>query len=128
MDLEVLVDNKNGKVWDMSDVVSDLEWQTTRIGKAGSLSFTLIDDPFSDKNMTVNNGDIVRVRLDKSNVFYGYVFELSYGVDEGVKIKAYDQIRYLMANDTYVFAGKTATDIVRKIATDAGLKLGALVD
>lgn len=129
MALEVLIDNINGKLWDISEIVSDLEWQTTRIGKAGSLSFTLVDGGlYEDKSFTVKNGDIVRVRLDKTNVFYGYVFELGFGREEDIEIKAYDQIRYLMADDTYVFAGKTATEIIRKIATDNGLKVGSLAD
>ncbi|MCD9026054.1 XkdQ/YqbQ family protein [Cohnella silvisoli] len=129
MPLEVMIDNKNGKVWDISDIVSDMEWQTTRIGKAGSLNFTLIDGGlYENASFAINNGDIIRVRLDGTNVFYGYVFEISFSADEDVKIKAYDQIRYLMASNTYLFAGKTATEIIKTIASEFKLKIGTLVD
>nr|WP_125665885.1 hypothetical protein [Paenibacillus baekrokdamisoli] len=125
----MFLDNKNGDVWNISNIASDIEWQTSRIGKAGSLSFTIVTGGlYQDKKFTINNGDIVRVRKGGTNVFYGYVFEIGSGMDEGFKIKAYDQIRYLMGNDTYVFTGKTATEIVKKIADDTGLKTGNLVD
>ncbi|MBB6633564.1 XkdQ/YqbQ family protein [Cohnella thailandensis] len=130
MQLEVMLDKKNGRVWDISEIVADLQWQTARIGKAGTLSFTLIDNNrfYGDKSFAIRNGDIIQVRKDQTNVFYGYVFEIGYGAGEEIRIKAYDQIRYLMANDTYVFTGKTATEIIQKIATDSGLKLGKLAD
>lgn len=122
--LEVLVDNKDGNVWDISELVSDLSWKTSRIGKAGSLDITYI----KDKNFKANNGDVVRVKFKDHNVFYGYVFEVGDGKDEAIKIKAYDQFRYLMANDTYVFKNITATQVIKQITTDFGLKTGIMED
>ena len=127
--LEVLIDNKNGTVWDLSDINAGLTWKTSRIGKASSVEITLVDGGiYQARDFAINNGDILRVRYNGSNVFYGYVFSVAGGKSETVKITAYDQVRYLMSNDTYVFAGKTATQVISKIASDFGLKVGTLAD
>lgn len=122
--LEFLLDNKNGNVWDISELVTDVTWKTSRIGKAGSLDFSLL----KDADLTINTGDIVRVRLDDQKVFYGYVFTPEIGKNEELKVTAYDQIRYLLANDTYVFSNVTATEVLSRIAGDFGLKTGTLID
>ncbi len=124
---EILLDNKNGKVWDISQIVCDISWKTVRFGKPGSLEFTLIKDGIS-KDFQYNNGDVVRFKKDGNKVFYGYMFKKDGGKDEGVKITCYDQIRYLMASDTYVFKDVTAGDILKRIAGDFKLKTGRIDD
>lgn len=131
MTISVKILNRQGSggEWDVSEIVEGLSWKTSRIGKAGSVSFTLVKgSPFESSDFTYNNGDIVRVRVDKTNVFHGYIFSIDEGRDEAVTITAYDQMRYLMNVDTYVFKGVTATEILQRIAKDFGLKLGTVVD
>lgn len=128
-DLEVIVDNKNGTLWNMTEVISDLTWKTSRIGKPSSVDFTYINASiYQDPTFRINNGDIVRVRNKGMNIFYGYIFTIDGGKDEVVKITAYDQTRYLMSNDTYVFQNVTATQVIRKIAGDFKLKTSKLED
>ncbi|WP_328802032.1 hypothetical protein T3H97_06380 [Paenibacillus sp. LX16] len=127
--MEILLDNKNGRVWDVSQIVSDATWTTKRIGAASSFEFTMIKGGiYQDPSFVINNGDVIRVRDGDWNIFYGYVFEINESRDESVKVKCYDQIRYLMSNDTYVFKGIKASDVVRRIADDFGLKTGTLQD
>jgi hypothetical protein len=127
--LEVMIDNKNGNIWDIADLVSNVTWKTSRIGKAGSLDFTFVKGGlYQNEDFHIENGDIVRVRKDGMNVFYGYVFKIDSGQDEDVKVTAYDQLRYLMANDTYTFKGSTAKEIIQSIASDFKLKTGQLDD
>lgn len=124
---EVLLDNKNGNVWDISGIVSDITWKTSRIGSPGSLDITLIKGGiYQDVSFQVNNGDIIRFRYNNQNVFYGYVFSVDGGRDEAVRIKCYDQIRYLMNKDTYVFSQVTVADIIRRIADDFNLRTGQI--
>lgn len=128
-DVELLIDNKNGNVWDISEIAQDITWKTSRIERPGSLKFSLVKgSPFQSSEFTVNNGDIVRFRWENTNIFYGYVFTTEHKRDEEVQITAYDQIRYLLSKDTYVFSNVTATDVVRRIAQDFGLKTGTLED
>lgn len=122
--LQVLVDNRNGNVWDLP--VSSMSYKTARIGKASSVDFTFLSGGiYESTNFQINSGDIVRVTLDDIPVFYGYVFKIDGGRDESVKIAAYDQTRYLMGSDTYVFKNTTATNVLKKIANDSGLKIAS---
>ncbi|MHA6258361.1 XkdQ/YqbQ family protein [Sporosarcina sp. CAU 1771] len=122
--MEVLIDNKNGIVWDMP--VSNVEWKTNRVGKVGTLDVTfVISEPLKHP---IENGSIIRVKDGKVGVFFGYVFEVSFGDDDTVKVKAYDQLKYLMFNDTYVFPAMTATKLITRVVTDAKLKVGKFED
>lgn len=127
--LEVLIDNKNGNIWDITNIISEVSWSTSRIGKPGKLDMTLIKHGlYQDNSFQYSNGDVIRVRKGNTNVFYGYIFAIDESEDEAVRITCYDQIRYLLTNDTYVFSNITATDIVRKIASDFNLNTGLIDD
>lgn len=122
--MEVIIDNRVGEVWDVSELVSELTWKTNRVGNAGSVEFTLVKDGV----FSCNNGDVVQCYVDGRNVFYGYVFSVDRGKDDAFNITAYDQLRYLMANDTYVLENVTATQVIRQICGDFGLRVGELAD
>lgn len=125
--ITVLLDNKNGNVWDLSEIAGDISWKTSRIGKAGSLDFTLITTGmYQSKDFTIQNGDIVQVRYDDNPVFHGYIFSLEGGSGESIKVKAYDQTRYLMASDTFVFKNKRASEIIVEVANKFKLKTGKI--
>jgi len=127
--LEILIDNKNGRVWDVSEIAKDLTWTTTRVGRPASVEFTILNSGiYQDRAFTVQNGDIVRVRKDDTNVFYGYVFGVKQNQDAEINVKAYDQVRYLLNKDTYVFKNVTTGDVIRKIAADFNLKVGRIDD
>jgi hypothetical protein len=126
---EIVIDNKNGSLWDITSLVSDVSWKTSRIGKASSLNVTFVkDSPFQSKSFTCNPGDVIRVKKDGINLFYGYVFVIDQGNDDEVKLTAYDQIRYLTASDTYVFKNATAAEVIAQIAKDTGMAVGTLTD
>lgn len=122
--MEVLIDNLNGTVWDVP--VSSIEWKTSRIGQIGTLDAKLVvNKPLEHP---INNGNVIRVMDGKSKVFYGFIFEVGFGTDSAVTIKAYDQLKYLMFNDTFVFSSTTASAAIKKIATSAKLKIGTFED
>ncbi|MBP1906800.1 hypothetical protein J2Z32_003464 [Paenibacillus turicensis] len=122
--LEVITDNKQGGVYNISELVTDATWKTSRIGKPSSFDMTILQD----SNYILNNGDIIRAKYDDVPIFYGYVFSVGRQMEETLRIKAYDQMRYLTSNDTYVFANKTAAAIMKQIAADFGIKVGAVAD
>lgn len=127
--LEILVDNKNGRVWDVSEIAKDLTWTTIRVGRPASVEFKLINSGiYQDRSFTINNGDVVRVRKGDSNLFFGYVFSVRQNRDAEISVKAYDQVRYLLNKDTYVFKGVTTGDVIRRIAADFNLKVGRIDD
>jgi len=127
--LEVLVDNRNGNAWDMSQLISSMTWSTSRVGKPASVSISFSKGAiFQDRSFTINNGDIIRVQEDGVPVFYGYVFSIETDESNTVKLTAYDQMRYLMVNDWCMLKNVTATEIIRYIAKKFDIKLGELVD
>ncbi|PYI57017.1 XkdQ/YqbQ family protein [Paenibacillus flagellatus] len=129
MRVEISIDNRDGNVWDLSGLVPGFTWRTARIGKAGSLTLSFVKGGlYESRYFAYNPGDVVRVRVDDRDVFYGYIFGVDTGKDEEVTITAYDQMRYMMTSDTYVFQNTTATEIIRKIASDFGLTVGELAD
>lgn len=129
MSLTIEIHNREGNKWDVSNIVEGLSWKTTRIGTAGTVSFTLVKGAiYQSKDFMYRNGDGVAIAVDNNKIFYGYIFSIDEGRDESVKITAYDQIRYLMNTDTYVFKGITATDVLKRIAIDFNLKLGTVAD
>jgi hypothetical protein len=127
--LQILLENKDGSIWDISEIVTSVNWRTVRVGKAGTLTFTVIRDGlYQAKEFKIEPGSVVSVKYKSSPMFYGYVFELRYDMDDAVQITAYDQIRYLDASDSRVFKGVTAGHIIKQIAADFGLKSGMIAD
>ncbi|MBU5486464.1 hypothetical protein KQI86_19365 [Clostridium sp. MSJ-11] len=124
MQIELLLDNKNGNMFNISELITEVAWKTKRKGKSSSLDFQFIKDP----NVTISNGDVVSFKVDNNNVFYGYVFDISGSKDQEIKVTAYDQIRYLLSNDGYAFVNKKASQIISQIAKDTGLKIGTIED
>ncbi len=122
--IQLLLDNKNGSVFDISELVTEVTWKSKRKGKASSLEFKLL----KDSNVTISNGDVISFKVDNDNVFYGYVFENSGSKDPIVKVTAYEQTRYLLYNDTYVFTNKKASQIIAQIAQDINLRIGTIED
>ncbi|BDR73622.1 phage protein [Clostridium tetani] len=124
MQIQLLVDDKKGNVFDISELVSEITWKTKRKGKPSSLDIKLL----KDKTISINNGDVVSFKVDNNKVFYGYVFDNSGSKDPEIKLTTYDQIRYLLFNDTYVFKNKKASQIISQIAKDVSLRAGTIED
>ncbi len=123
MKIELLVDNREGEILDISDLVCDLSWKTSRKGKAGSLDIKHM----KTEDFTIDNGNIVRFSVDGNNVFYGYVFENSGSRNKDeISLTAYDQIRYLMFNDIYWCTNKRADEIIIQLIKNLGLKSGTI--
>ena len=99
-----------------------LEW--TRKGSPGKLRFSIVQDDV----IRFQEGDAVRLAVNGTNVFYGFVFEKSHssGAPYLIEVTAYDQLRYFKNKDTYNFVNKTATEIVNMIAKDFRLRTGSL--
>ena len=124
MQIQLLLDNKKGNIFDISELVSEIIWKTKRKGKPSSLDIKLL----KDNQISISNGDIISFKVDNNKVFYGYVFENSGNKEPITKLTVYDQIRYLLFNDTYVFKNKKASQILMQIAKDVGLRVGTTED
>lgn len=105
-------------------VTGEIQWQTERKGKAGSLTFKVV----KDSTINFTEGDAVRLKADGKNIFYGFVFQKKRDKEGIITVTAYDQLRYLKNKDTYVYSNKTASEVVQMLAKDFNLQCGTLED
>ena len=105
-------------------VQSGVQWDTSRKGSPGKLTFSLVKDAVID----FAEGDAVSFYDGETQVFYGFVFKKSRDKSGVIDVVAYDQLRYLKNKDTYVYTNKTASEVVRMLAEDFSLKLGTVED
>lgn len=115
---------QNGKKLYMPSVLEEIEWQTSRSGEAGKLTFKVI----YDEKLVIEEGNAVRFKWKKNGVFYGFIFKIKTDRDKILTITAYDQLRYLKNKETYVYSNKKASDVIRMIASDFRLNAGNIED
>ena len=101
-----------------------IEWQ--RSGQPGKLTFECV----KTENLSFSEGDVCRFSVDNTPLFYGFVFEKARTGSsfEKIKVTVYDQLYYLKNKDFFQYENKTATEVIRMLAEDFGLNLGALKD
>lgn len=81
-----------------------------------------------DPNLNFEEGDTVKFTLNRGAVFFGYVFEKQRDGKNSISVTCYDQIRYLKNKDCYVIGAMTATEFIKMVADDFGLKCGYMDD
>lgn len=115
---------QNGQTVYEPVVAGSISWETKRSGQPGKCSFTLIPDG----RLQIQEGNAVRLDVGGTPVFFGFIFERSWGNDGEVKVTAYDQLRYLKNKDSYNYTDKTAGEVIQMIAADFNLMTGELED
>ena len=99
-------------------------WETELDGAPGRFTFRILDDAA----LRIAEGDRVEITSTERNIFQGNIFTRRRNHHGVVSVVAYDQTRYLKNKDTINRAGFTAATLLRKIASDYGLKLGRVAD
>ena len=97
-----------------------IEWERT--GLPGKMTFTTI----KSGDMSFNEGDVVSFYYDNKPMFLGFVFTKKRNREGHIEVTCYDQIRYLKNKYTYLFENKTATQIIKALCKDFGLKTGEM--
>ena len=115
--------NSNGKAHELSNIVSNVEWSTFKVGAPSKLEIQIAKGYATTIGFVA--GSIVALKYNGKGVFYGYLFNINTDMDQ-IKLTFYDQLRYLTASATYVFKNARIKDIVTAIALDFGLKVGSL--
>ena len=111
-------------IMDYSTAATDAELTTTRFDSPAKLTFTVLEQ----SGISIPEGSSVELAVDGLKMFKGYVFTASQNRDGEVEYTAYDQLRYLKANASYVFEAMTLPQIIQQIAADFDLTCGTLVD
>ncbi len=125
MTTELLIYNKSsGKIWEVSGCTQTASWTTNRTGSPGTFQFTLN----ANGGISFFEGDVVRFSVDGQLQFYGWVFTKSKDRWGVIQVTCYDRLRYFKANASYMFYDQTAGDMVRQIAGDLQVEVGAISD
>ena len=119
----IVLEKRTGKSWDIAPQTQKVTYTTNRTGSPGTLKFTV-----NAAGISFVEGDTVRFSVDGQVVFLGWVFTKSRDRYAVIDVTCYDQLRYLKASASYCFVGRTAGDIIREIAQDFQLTVGALDD
>jgi hypothetical protein len=94
VDVELLIQHGN-EVFAPA-VEEGITWTTERKGCPGQLQFNVVKDSI----LNFTEGDAVRLKVNGSEVFYGFVFKKKRDKEQLISVTAYDQLRYLKNKDT----------------------------
>lgn len=122
MGAEILI--QHGSTIQYPAVVEGAKLTLERKGTPGKLTFTVV----KDSKLNFQEGDPVKLTLDGTPMFYGFVFIKSRDKDGTIDVTAYDQLRYMKNKDTITEEGLKASDLLKRIATDFRLNLGTVED
>lgn len=122
MGAEILI--QHGSTIQYPAVVEGAKLTLERKGTPGKLTFTVV----KDSKLNFQEGDPVKLTLDGTPMFYGFVFIKSRDKDGTIDVTAHDQLRYLKNKDTITEEGLKASDLLKRIATDFRLNLGTVED
>ena len=95
-----------------------------RKGTPGKLEFTVVKGP----GLNFAEGDPVKLTVNGTAMFYGFVFKKKRDKGGTIDVVAYDQLRYLKNKDTITEEGLKASDLLKRLAADFRLNLGSVED
>ena len=113
MNILLAVQLPNTKVFEISQVVFDISWTTTLLEQPGKVRFSVPNNI----ELILEFATTVNLRIDDIPIFYGYVVNMTASEDT-ITYEAVDQVFYLKNKESYVFSGKTATQIFKAICAD----------
>lgn len=122
MELELLIQNGSTIYYPVVEGKIKLTWE--RKNTPGKLEFTVVKDGV----INFQEGNPVKLTVDGTPMFYGFVFKKRRDNGPTISVTAYDQLRYLKNKDTITAEGLKASDLLKRIATDFRLNLGAVED
>lgn len=125
--LELIVQSsEDGTIYDLSNISKSISTSKPIDSSAGKCSFSI---DTNKQKIRIPMGSTVSLTVTeqgkKKGKFFGYVFSTEPKGNE-VNVTAYDQLRYLKNNETYVLTGTTMERIIKLIGNDFGLRLGTI--
>lgn len=114
----------NSKTLFVPCVVEGIEWTTERKGMPGKLTFECM----WDSALNIEEGNPVKFRFNDRDVFYGYIFTKQRTKVPRFNVIAYDQLRYFKNHDSYIYKYKKASEVLKMVAADYGLRVGTIED
>lgn len=122
--ITIIVQNENTIYYPVLEEGAEITWE--RQGSPGKLKFSCV----IDEALKIEEGNPVKVNVDDTDIFYGFIFSISRSGSNPkvIEVTVYDQLRYFKNKDTYVYSNKKASDVIRMVTNDFGLQVGSIED
>lgn len=121
----MVIEISNNKKIFQAAVEGNIVLQTERKGAPGRLTFNVLPQ----EGHGFSEGNSVALKTDNGKgVFFGFIFSKKRDKKGIISVVAYDQLRYLKNKYTYVYRNKTASEVIKMLAADFGLKCGKIAD
>lgn len=124
MKVDLIIQNGSTIYYPAAEEGISLEWD--RKGSPGKLKFSVAKDDV----LSFQEGNAVKLTVDGTDMFYGFVFTKSRSGKSPylIDVTCYDQLRYFKNKDTYVYTNKKASEVIKMLADDFRLNVGTLED
>lgn len=125
--LELIIQNsEDGTIYDVSNLVTKVSTSKPISSSAGKCSFSINTNVYK---ISFPMGSTVSLKVTengkKKGKFFGYIFNANPDGDN-TDFTAYDQLRYLKNNESYVLTGTTHEKLIKLIGNDFNLRLGKI--
>ena len=122
----IIQSSEDGTIYDVSNLAGSIKTSKPIDNSAGKCSFSIDTNV---QKLSFPMGSTVSFTVTERGIrkgkFFGYIFQTTPKGDS-VEITAYDQLRYLKNNESYVLTGTTMEKLIRKIGSDFNLRLGII--
>lgn len=103
--------------WDIGDICEQIKINWELQGNAGSMDISCI----KNEEIDLVEGDIVSLRVNGVNFFYGWVFKKEMSAYDSASFKVYDIKRYLAYKDVDVVGDETVDQFFERICKMANI-------
>lgn len=117
---ELLIQQDNNIV--LPPIEGEVEFTDERGCSCSTLSFNVLNVD----GLALKRGQPVRFRHNKENVFYGYIFTTKQDSDDIIQVTAYDQLRYLKNQTSFVMSSMSYGDLIKYFCKNLNMKTGSI--
>ena len=105
-------------------VIGELTVEWTRFASPGKMNLTV----FKDDALKFEEGDVVTLKVDGQNFFYGFLFTYERTDSQQYKLTCYDALRYLKSQDVFKMKRSTYAKALKNVCSRYGLKKGTIMN
>lgn len=119
VDIEIFAYSRSTEQqWDIGDICEQIKIDWKLEDNAGTMDITCV----KDNDIDLVEGDVVSLRVDGVNFFYGWVFKKEMNAYDSVSYKIYDVKRYLAYKDVDVTGNETVDECFTRVCTMANIE------
>lgn len=105
-------------------VVGEITVEWVRFATPGKMTLTV----YKDSALEFREGDIVTLKINGSQFFFGFVFTYERAGDKRYRLTCYDVLRYLKSSDVFKMKKMTYTKALKTACKRYGLKPGSIAN